>query len=313
MKAAVIDSPQSGPRFADFAEPVVADGEILVEVTAVGLHPIVWMLASGEHYGSQDTLPMIPGVDGAGRTPDGTRVYFGGVRPPYGPMAQRAAAPFVLPLPEGLDEVTAAAIINPGNGAWLALTRRAVLQPGETVLVLGATGASGRIAVALAARMGAGRVIAAGRNRAILDQLGATATVALGGPDDAAALAEAAGPDGIHVIIDYLWGHPTEAAIAAITRRGLTHAAPRVRLVEVGVMAGPTISLPADVLRSSGLEILGSGPGTIPMAEIVGAIPQFMAIAATGGLPIDIDEVPLAEVEPAWQHGGSGRRTVLRP
>jgi hypothetical protein len=66
-------------------------------------------------------------------------------------------------------------------------------------------------------------------------------------------------------------------------------------------MADPTISLPADVLRSSGLEILGSGPGTIPLAEIVGAIPEFMAIAATGELPIDIDEVPLAEVESAWQ------------
>jgi NADPH:quinone reductase-like Zn-dependent oxidoreductase len=313
VKAAVIDSLEAGPRFADFAEPVLAGGETLVEVTAVGLHPIVRMLASGEHYGSQSTLPMIPGIDGTGRSPDGTRVYFGGVRPPYGPMAQRAAAPFVLPLPDGLDEVTAAAIINPGNGAWLALTRRAALQPGETVLVMGATGASGRIAVALAARLGAGRVIAAGRNRAVLDRLPATATVTLGGPDDAGALAEAAGPDGIHVIIDYLWGRPTEAAIAAITRRGLAHAAPRVRLVEVGRMAGPTISLPADVLRSSGLEILGSGPGTIPLTEIVGAIPEFMAIAATGDLPIDIDEVPLAEVEPAWQRGGGGRRIVLRP
>jgi hypothetical protein len=111
------------------------------------------------------------------------------------------------------------------------------------------------------------------------------------------------------VIIGYLWGHP----IAAITRRGLAHAAPRVRLVEVGQMADPTISLPADMLRSSGLEILGSGPGTIPLAEIVGAIPEFMAIAATGELPIDIDEVPLAEVEFAWQRHDDGRRIVLRP
>ena len=314
MKAAVIDSLERGPRFADFAEPVVTGGETLIEVTATGLHPIVRMLASGEHYGSQGTLPMIPGIDGTGRAPDGTRVYFGGVRPPYGPMAQRAAAPFVLPLPDGLDEATAAAIINPGVGAWLALTRRAMLQqPGETVLVLGATGVSGRIAVVLAARMGAGRVIAAGRNQAILDQLGATATVTLGGPDDAAALAEAAGQDGIHVIIDYLWGHPTEAAIAAITRRGLAHTAPRVRLVEVGQMARPTICLPADVLRSSGLEILGSGPGTIPLAEITGAIPEFMALAAAGDLPIDIDEVPLAEVGPAWHRRSGGRRTVFRP
>ena len=314
MKAAVIDSLERGPRFADFDEPDVAGGETLVEVTAAGLHPIVRMLASGEHYGSHGALPMIPGIDGTGRTADGTPVYFGGVRRPYGPMAQRAAALFVLPLPDGLDEVTGAAIINPGNGAWLALTRRAALQPGETVLVLGATGASGRIAVALAARMGAGRVIAAGRNRAILERLGATATVTLGGPDDAASVAEAAGQDGINVIIDYLWGEPTEAAIAAISRRGLAHVAPRVRLVEVGRMAGPVISLPADVLRSSGLEILGSGPGTIPLPEIIGAIPEFMAIAATGDLPIEIDEIPLAEVEAAWHRpGGGGRRIVLRP
>jgi len=313
MKAAVIDLPGRGPRFAGFREPVVGDGETLVEVTAAGLHPLVRMLASGQHYASQNTFPMIPGFDGAGRCPDGTRVYFGGVRSPYGPMAQRAAAGFVLPLPDGLDEVTAAAIINPGAGAWLALTRRAALQPGETVLVLGATGVSGRIAVALAARMGAGRVIAAGRNRAILDQLGATATVALGGPDDRAALAQASGRDGIDVIIDYLWGQPTEAAIAAITQHGMSQAARRVRLVQVGRMAGPAISLPADVLRSSGLEILGSGPGTIPLAEITGAIPRFMSIAATGDLPIDIDEIPLAEVEGAWHHSDGGRRVVFRP
>ena len=208
MKAAVIDSLGRGPRFADFAEPVVTGGETLVEVTAAGLHPIVRMLASGEHYGSHGTLPMIPGIDGTGRAPDGTRVYFGGVRAPWGPMAQRAAAGLVLPLPDGLDEVTAAAIVNPGVGAWLALTRRAALQPGETVLVLGATGVSGRIAVVLAARMGAGRVIAAGRNQAALERLGAAATVTLGGADDRAALAEAACPDGIHVIIDYLWASP---------------------------------------------------------------------------------------------------------
>ena len=314
MKAAVIDSLERGPRFADFAEPVVTGGETLVEVTAAGLHPIVRMLASGEHYGSQGMLPMIPGIDGTGRSADGTRVYFGGVRAPYGPMAQRAAAVYVLPLPDGLDEVTAAAIINPGNGAWLALTRQAALQPGETVLVLGATGVSGRIAVALANRMGAGRVIAAGRDQDILRRLDATATVTVGGPDDAAALAEAAGEDGIHVIIDYLWGQPTEAAIAAISRRGLTHVAPRVRLIGVGRMASPVISLPADVLRSSGLEILGSGPGTIPIAEIIGAIPEFMAIAATGDLPIEIDEIPLAEVEAAWhRRSGGGRRAVLLP
>src|SRR5208283_285456 len=137
MKAAVIDSLERGPRFADFAEPVVTGGETLVEVTAAGLHPIVRMLASGEHYGSQGMLPMIPGIDGTGRAPDGTRVYFGGVRAPWGPMAQRAAAGLTLPLPDGLDEVTAAAIVNPGVGAWLALTRRAIRHPRHHRLPVG--------------------------------------------------------------------------------------------------------------------------------------------------------------------------------
>ena len=118
MNAAVIDSLERGPRFADFADPMVGGGEILVEVTAAGLHPIVRMLASGGHYGSQGTLPMLPGIDGTGRLPDSRAVYFGGVRPPCGPMAQRAAAGFALPLPEGPDEVTAAAIVNPGVPGW---------------------------------------------------------------------------------------------------------------------------------------------------------------------------------------------------
>ena len=99
MKAAVIDSLERGPRFADFAEPVVTGGETLVEVTATGLHPIVRMLASGEHYGSQGMLPMIPGIDGTGRAPDGTRVYVGGVRAPWAPWpsARRPVSPCRCP------------------------------------------------------------------------------------------------------------------------------------------------------------------------------------------------------------------------
>ena len=272
MKAAVIDSLERGPRFADFAEPVVADGETLIEVTAAGLHPIVRMLASGEHYGSQGTLPMVPGIDGTGRSPDGTRVYFGGVRPPYGPMAQRAAAPFVLPLPDGLDEVTAAAVVNPGNGAWLALTRRAALQPGETVLVLGATGVSGRIAVALAARMG-GPGDRRRPNRAIL-------TSSARPPPSRSAAPTTPPPWPTrparteYTSSSTTSGPPHPGRHRGDHRRGMAHAAPRVRLVEVGQMARPTISLPADVLRSSGLEILGSGPGTSPLLRSSARFPS---------------------------------------
>jgi Zinc-binding dehydrogenase len=160
--------------------------------------------------------------------------------------------------------------------AWLALTWRAQLAPGETVLVLGATGVAGQLAVQLAKHLGAGRVLAAGRDQqllATLPDLGADTTVSLDVTDQdlPAALAAAVADNPLDVVIDYLWGRPTEALIAAISRRGLAHAAPRVRLVEVGDSAGPTITLPAQVLRSSGLELCGSGAGTIPLDAVMAA------------------------------------------
>jgi NADPH:quinone reductase-like Zn-dependent oxidoreductase len=220
-----------------------------------------------------------------------------------------------MPLPDEIDDATAAAIMNPGVAAWLALSWRAELAEGETALIMGATGVSGQLAVQLARRMGAGRIIAAGRNSAVLarlTQLGADVTVQLGSEDDAAALAKAAGEGGIDVIVDYLWGEPTEAAIRAISRRGLTHVAPRVRLVEIGQSAGATLTLPAEVLRSSGLVISGSGAGTIPVEKVVSEIPTFMSIVASGGLQIEVEEIPLADVAAAWMRPNNGHRVVLR-
>lgn len=307
MKAAVVHAFGQPPRFEEFPEPTPEQGEVLVHIRATGLHPIVRGLASGTHYGSTDVLPMIPGVDGVGQLEDGTRVYFGLARPPYGTLAERAVVPrqMCLPLPDSLDNVTAAALMNPGMSSWLALTWRAQLAPGETVLILGATGSAGKLAIQIAKHFGAGKVIAVGRNERVLSRLpalGADATISLDQPDEAfiRAVAREAGDTGIHVIIDYLWGHPTEMTLAAITRKGLTHVAPRVRLIEVGGMAGPSITLPAAVLRSSGLEIYGSGAGTAPIERVMETIPQFIASAASGALHIDIEQLPLAEVEPTW-------------
>jgi hypothetical protein len=125
--------------------------------------------------------------------------------------------------------------------------------------------------------------------------------------------AAAAGKAGIDVIIGYLWGRPAEAAIAAVTRRGPTQVAPRVRHVQLGQATGPTITLRADVLRSSGLEIVGSDASTVPVSGIMKAIPEFMALAASGELPIEVAEVSLADVESAWQRVDHGRRIVFRP
>ena len=230
MKAAVIHRFGQPPRFEEFPDPTPGADEVLVQVRAAGLHPVVKALASGSHYGSRDQLPLMPAIDAVGRLEDGRRVYLGNPRPPYGTMAEQTVVPrsMCIPLPEGLDDAAWAALLNPGMSAWLALTWRARLAPGETVLVLGATGVAGQLAVELAKRLGAGRVLAAGRDQqvlATLPDLGADQTVSLDQPDQdlPAAFAAAVAEDAVDVVIDYLWGRPTEALIAAVSRRGLTH------------------------------------------------------------------------------------------
>ncbi len=320
MKAAVIHAFGQPPRYEDFPEPAAADGEVRVTVRAAGLHPVVRAMASGAHYASANVLPLIPGVDGVGSLDDGTRVYFGLPRPPYGTMAEYAVVPRAMcfPIPDQLDDLTAAAVFNPAMSSWFVFTRTQLAQ-GETVLVLGATGAAGKLAVQMAKNLGAGKVIALGRNAEVLSQLsqlGADVTISLNQPEPELleAISRAASNSGIDVIIDYLWGHPTEMVIAALARQGVTRSAPRVRLIETGQSAGPTISLPASVLSSSGLEISGSGIGTISPERIRKAMPQLIAKVASSNLRIDTEAVPLTEIEAAWQRQNTdNRRLVVFP
>jgi NADPH2:quinone reductase len=211
-------------------------------------------------------------------------------------------------------------LVNLGMSAWLALTWRAQLARGETVLILGATGVAGQLAVQIAKLLGAAKIIAAGRNAQVLSTLpalGADTLISLDQSEQSLieAIARQADDTGIDVIVDYLWGHPTEAAIAAISRTGLgTQRAFRIRLTEVGESAGPTITLPAAVLRSSGLEIYGSGAGAVPLDRIMEAVPQFMEWAVSAKPRVATEQVPLANVQDAWQRPASGgRRLVIIP
>src|SRR5712671_1226247 len=175
MYAAVVHAFDASPRYTMFADPVAGDGERLVTVSAAGLHPIVKALAKGAHYGSTGELPFIAGVDGVGKLEDGTRVYFGIARSPFGTFSERALAASwtCLPLPAAIDDVTAAGIANPAMSSWAALTARAKFVAGESVLILGATGVAGQLAVQVAKRLGARRIIAAGRNPQVLQELSA--------------------------------------------------------------------------------------------------------------------------------------------
>lgn len=332
MKAALVEALDRSPRYAEFADPAPGDGEVRVQVSAAALHPVVRALANGKHYGSAGILPFVPGVDGVGRLGGGERVYFGATRPPYGTFAELSITqPWAcIPLPDALDDVTAAALANPAMSSRAALMR-AKFAAGESVLILGATGVAGQLAVQMARRLGAKKVIAAGRNPAALAQLsalGADTVISLAeagraaqpGPrqsTEEAALVEAyraamadTNPD---VVLDYLWGRPAEVLLQAMARKGMIRAAPRIRYVQIGSMAGEAISLPAETLRGSGLELLGSGLGSASLDELMKAVREMFAEAAQRPFASAAQAVPLRALDAAWRRQENGTRLVFVP
>lgn len=320
MKAAVLQQLGRAPVFGEFEEPVAGPDEVVVRVRAASLKSVEKQIAAGSHYTSPKQLPVICGVDGVGDLPDGTRVFFGGPRRPFGTMAQRTVAPraFCFPVPQSVDDATAAALPNPGVSAWLVINHRAKLAKGESVLILGATGVTGKLAVQLAKLSGAARVVGAGRNAAALRklrELGADSTIQLDQPDGELKenFAREAGESGFNVVIDYVWGRPTEILLAALTKSEFAAVQSETRLVQVGESAAPAITLPAAVLRSTPLTIFGTAG--IPPREILGAaMQQVMDWAAKAVLRIETEPVPLADIEQAWQRPPeSGRRIVVIP
>jgi NADPH:quinone reductase-like Zn-dependent oxidoreductase len=319
MRAAVVRSFDRPPRYETYDTPVPGGpDERLVDVLAVGLHPRVRSGASGRHYTSTGALPMIPGIDGVGRLPDGQRVYFVAPDDSWGSMADQAVVDLrkVVPLPENVDVAKVAAAMNPAMSAWVALRRRVPLQAGQSVLILGATGNAGGMAVQVAKRLGAGRVIGAGRNPerlAALRALGADEVVAL--VDDPGVTAErlASAAAGVDVVIDFLWGEPAALAILAL----LKARADRSRVmdwIQIGAMAGPTIELPSVAFRSANLRLQGNGQGAVSLQAYLAELPSLVEEIAAGTIEVNASPVALAEVEAIWNAPEvPGLRTVLIP
>lgn len=321
MHAAVLHALGKPPRYEEFPEPTLHDpnAEVIIHVHAAALKPVDKQMAAGLHFASPRKLPAVCGSDGVGRLDDGQRLFFGGPRMPYGAMAERTVAPrgFTFPVPDNVDDATAAALPNPAISAWLSLSHRARLAPGENVLVLGATGVTGRLAVRIAKLLGAARVVATGRNQQALNALpglGADATISLALPDEEliGAFQREGGQAGFQVVIDYVWGRPAELFFAAITRHGFAPIESETRFVQVGESAAPKISLPAAVLRSTALTIQGTA-GIPPRDVLIGAFRQVMAHAANGALQIDTERVPLQDIEDAWRRDAPGKRLVIVP
>ena len=283
---------------------------MLVHVSAAGLHHLDLHKASGSFYTGPPPLPAVVGTDGVGRLQDGSRVYFDESVPPYGSMAERTLVPreALLPVADGVDDDVAAALGNTGLGGWLALEWRSGLQPGETVLVLGATGAVGSVAVQAARLLGAARVVAADLPNERLHRLGADAVVEIDGRDDLSERIKHAAQGEVDVTIDMLWGAPAVAAMSAAARFA--------RHVEVGNMAAPEITLPAPLIRSASLDVRGYSVAHPPLDLKRDAYLRLTGHAAAGDIVVDIDRRPLDDVADAWERqrqAAGGPKIVLVP
>ena len=319
MHAAVVTSFDEPPHYRSFEEPRPTSGdEVLVDVLAVGLHPRVRTGAAGLHYTSTGTLPMIPGIDGVGRRTDGRRVYFVADDHVLGTMADKAVMDVrrAVELPDDVDVAKVAAAMNPAMSSWVALRRRVPMQSGQSVLVLGATGNAGAMAVQVATRLGAAYVVGAGRDPERLDALtsfGADKLVRL--TDDAGITGRALGAAAadVDIVLDYVWGQPAQDAIMAI----LTARSDRSRAldwIQIGAVAGPTIELPSVALRSANLRLQGNGQGAVSAQAYLDELPSLIEEIDAGTITVEAKTVPLADVERAWSdRDAPGERTVLVP
>lgn len=309
MHAAVVTRFGTAPTWTAFPDPEPSEDEVVGDVVAAGLHPRVRSQADGSHYTSEGSLPLIPGVDGVGRFPDGSLRYFAVQSDVRGSIAERVAVDprASVVLPDGADPVAIAAGANPVMSSWVALRRRIAFPDGARVLVLGATGASGRAAVQVAKHLGASHVVASGRDPqrlAALRDLGADVTVPLADLDGLAAAAA-----DVDVVVDYVWGAPSAAAMTAlVTARGAR--GDRLDWVAIGSTAGQEAPVPSAALRASGLTIVGSGQGSVGTAGFVAELPGIVAAIADGTITVQATRVPVQDVAAAWTgrvDAGAGR------
>jgi NADPH:quinone reductase-like Zn-dependent oxidoreductase len=318
MKAAVVSSFGTAPRYEEFPAPIPAgDDDMVIDVIAAGLHPRVRSQADGSHYTSTGELPLVPGIDGVGRGADGLLRYFILPDTRVGAMAEQTVIDTrrSIVLPGDADPIAVAAAMNPAMSSWVALRQRVPFRAGQNVLVLGATGNAGQLAVQIAKRLGASQVIAAGRHAgrlAGLPALGATGTVLLDGDADSVARRLGQASAGVDVVIDYLWGEPTTAAMAAVVTGRADRGQP-LTWIEIGSVAGPTAAIPSAALRASGLQIVGSGQGSVSTREILAELPALVQEIIGGSFEIDAGPTSLTEVEQAWAGAGRTQRIVITP
>lgn len=304
-----LDAPgEPGPYGASVAGPAE-----IVEVLIAGINPVDLAIASGKFDAGAPPLPYVPGTEGIGRMAGGETVWFDGAHHPWGSMAERAVITegAGITLPQGTAPEQAIGFGVAGLAAWLSLQWRGEVRDGETVLILGASGSVGQVAIQAARLMGAGRVVgmarsARGREKALA--LGADEAIGSDGDRDqlSARIREATG-GGAHLVIDGLWGEPAAAALQTMQPQG--------RLVQVGNSAAVDATVGAGPLRGGLVSVLGYRNHWAPREVRVEAFRRMCSLAASGDLVLDVEVLPLGDVAEAWdrQSGSPGHKLALQP
>ncbi|MXO04236.1 zinc-binding alcohol dehydrogenase family protein [Flavobacterium sp. HBTb2-11-1] len=321
MKAAVVYKKGELPKYSEFPEPITSnENEVLVSVKAVAITNLDKGIASGEHYSSEkeNQNGFIVGSDGIGVLENGTRVYARGIS---GTIAEKALVEKnrMVALPDRIDDATAAAMPNAVAGSAMALRFRAGIKPGETVLINGATGFTGQMAVQITKHYGAKNIIVTGRNEKSLEsllELGADEILSLKQDDEyfISQLREIHKNTPIDIVIDYLWGHSAELILSVLKGNGnFTH---KTRYVSVGSISGDTIQLSAQILRSVDLQLSGSGLGSWSKEEVKllfsEILPEMFLLASKNILKVNIETVNLSDIEKMWNtEVPDGRRLVV--
>jgi NADPH:quinone reductase-like Zn-dependent oxidoreductase len=309
MHAAVITAFDAPPIYRDHPEPVEnGEHQMVVEVLAAGLHHLTRAKANGSHYSSAGLFPLVPGVDGVVRDKMGNLRYAALDDTTLGTFADRTVIDVrrSVILPDGIDPVQIAAAMNPGMSSWVALRRRIDFTAGQRVLILGATGNAGRMAIQIAKRFGAAHVIAAGRDTArltTLSALGADETITFDQVDRAA---------DVDVVIDYIWGEPSARAMTPMLLARADRGVP-LTWIQIGSIAHEVAPIPSTALRAARLQIIGSGIGSVSPRDFIEELPALASAVTQGAIDVQAHAVPLAQISQAWTTKTTDSRTVFVP
>ncbi|MFC9123027.1 zinc-binding alcohol dehydrogenase family protein [Streptomyces sp. NPDC057067] len=308
MHAAVITAYDAPPAYGEHPEPMArGEHEMVVDVLAAGLHHLTRSKANGTHYSATGVFPLVPGVDAVVRDSSGRLRYAVLDDTNLGTFAERTVIDVrrSVVLPDEVDPVRIAAAMNPGMSSWVALRRRIAFRAGQRVLVLGATGSAGRMAIQVAKRFGAAQVFAAGRDTTRLKALPGL------GADRALTFDEIAAAADVDVVLDFVWGAPAADAMLPMLTARADRSAP-LTWVQIGSMAGASAPIPSAALRAARLEIVGSGIGSVPPRDFIAELPELAQAVTEGALDVQARAVPLARIAEAWSQG-TGERLVFVP